>query len=198
MKPNEMPQFSKLLMHIASIYSKPMSAMLVEIYWQALRAFDYKPVEQAVLSHIQNPDVGQFMPKPADIIRFLKGSHQTQALLAWSFVLKTIQQVGAYSSVVFDDPLIHAVIADMGGWIYLCGLLEKDIPFRAQEFEKRYAGFLLQTPKSYPKKLIGVIEQENGSKGYPTDSPILIGDQKRALAVYHNGNQQTLIACQPK
>lgn len=198
MKPYEMPHFSKLMTQLAVVYSKPMDPVLIEIYWQALKAFDFKAVEAAMLAHIGNPDVGQFMPKPADVVRFLKGSSQTQALQAWSLVLKTIQRVGHYPTVVFDDPLIHAVISDMGGWIALCKLLEEDTPFRAKEFENRYVGFLLQPPKTYPKQLSGTLEQENSAKGYPIDPPMLIGDIQNALKVYQGGSQQLLPCYQPE
>jgi hypothetical protein len=38
-------------------------------------------------------------------------------------------QVGAYQSVVFDDPLIHLVLEDLGGWIKICSTLIKDLIF---------------------------------------------------------------------
>jgi hypothetical protein len=109
MKTSDMPKFSKLMMKISSVHSKPVSPHLIEMYWQALETFDFQSVEMALLAHIQNPDNGQFMPKPADVIRFLKGSYHTQALQAWSKVIQAIKQLGSYTSVVFDDPLIHAV-----------------------------------------------------------------------------------------
>lgn len=198
MNKTEMPQFSKLMIQVANVYSKPMNAHLIEIYWQVLSEFEYKAVEQALLSHVKNPDVGQFMPKPADIVRYIKGSSQTQALQAWSLVLKTIQRVGAYSSVVFDDPIIHAVIADMGGWISLCSVTEKETPFKAQEFEKRYTGFLTQSPKSYPKQLTGLTNQENSANGFPTSRPVFIGNTQYALEVYRGGSENILPCYQPQ
>jgi hypothetical protein len=187
MKKTEMSEFSKLLMGIGALYGKSMTPALIEIYWQSLQAFGFSQVKAAIHAHVNNPDTGQFLPQPADVIRYLQGSSESRGLQAWSRVLRAIQQVGCYSSVIFDDPLIHAVIDDMGGWIQLGKLQEKDIPFRAQEFVKRYMGFVLNPPKSYPKQLTGLVEHQNNCMGYPSDPPLLLGDKQKALQVYEQG-----------
>jgi len=66
------------------------------------------------------------MPKPADIIRAIKGNSQTQSLQAWSKVEDAIRLVGPYRSVVFDDLAIHGVLQEMGGWVKLCQALGKN------------------------------------------------------------------------
>lgn len=35
-------------------------------------------------------------------------------MVAWNKVDKAVRQVGAWTSVMFDDALIHRVISDMG------------------------------------------------------------------------------------
>jgi len=81
------------------------------------------------------------MPKVADVIKMLQGSTQDSALTAWAKVDKAVRSIGTQMSVAFDDPLIHKVIQDMGGWLGLGQRQEAEWPFVAKEFETRYRGF---------------------------------------------------------
>ncbi len=134
--------------------AKISPAHLIDIYWQVLKQYELEDVQNAFQSHIQNPDCGQFLPKPADIVRLIEGSGETKALLAWAKVERAVIQIGSYQSVVFDDPLIHAVIEDMGGWVKLCSMKNEQMPFYANEFQKRYMGYVNKKPESTPKTFI--------------------------------------------
>jgi hypothetical protein len=180
MKPEDKERFAQLMIGVAELYGKKLSNQLLNIYWAALTAYSLEEVNAALNRHALSPDVGQFMPKPADIVRCLEGSSSTQALQAWTKVINAIKQVGAYSSVIFDDPLIHAVIYDMGGWIRLCQSKEDEAGFRSREFEKRYSAYVLQPPTAYPAHLPGVIEQQNALAGFAKEPPMLIGDKSSA------------------
>ena len=183
----DMTEFVKLMTGLGVLYAKPMSEHLIDIYWQALKNFSFAGVKEALNAHVRNPDTGQYLPKPADVVRYLEGAGQTQALQAWSQVVRTIRAVGCYESVVFDDPIIHAVIEDMGGWLQLCKITQKELPFRAHEFEKRYLGYVLHPPQHFPKQLIGLIESQNNLQGYGSDQPFLIGDIVQAHQTYRQG-----------
>jgi hypothetical protein len=187
MKLHDMPAFAQVMVGLGELYGKPVSETLIDLYWAALKRFEITAIRRAVHTHINNPDVGQFMPKPADIVRYLEGSGNAKALQAWSKVTYAIKQVGCYETIVFDDALIHAVIQDMGGWIELCKGSDRALSFRAHEFEKRYGGYLLHEPVAYPRQLTGQFEADNGIKGFESKQPILIGDEHRALQVYLGG-----------
>lgn len=198
MKSPDYANFATLLIELGVIYEKPMNQTLIEVYWCNLKQFDFIAVKKALQAHVVNPDPsGRYMPKPSDIVRYLKGSSHTQALQAWSRVIKAISDIGCYSSVIFDDALVHAVISDMGGWVQLCKVKENELPFRANEFEKRYTGYVLHPPTTYPKKLTGIIEQQNHETSYNIASPILIGDRQKALLVYKGGEVASLLYYQP-
>src|SRR5439155_23069574 len=127
--------------------------------------------------HEMNRDNDQFVPKPAAVVRMLQGSSQDSALMAWAKVIKAITRFGPYQTVVFDDEIIHAVISDMGGWIKLGQMTEKEQPFRAQEFENRYRALKTASPGfAYPRKLSGITDTTNSANGYPEQTPILVGD----------------------
>jgi hypothetical protein len=187
MQGNDLPTFSALLTGIGELYGKGFSKFLVEIYWQALKPYDFQDIRQAFQAHIHNPDVGQFFPKPADIVRAIEGSGETRALQAWSLVEKAIKHIGVYQSIVFDDPLIHAVIEEMGGWIALCAMQIDELPFKAREFQKRYMGFMQKAPKRYPKYCCGIAEGENLRLGYAAPPRVIVGDIQKAEQVMLNG-----------
>jgi hypothetical protein len=78
----------------------------------------------------------------------------------------------------------------MGGWIRLCHIDEKELPFIANEFKSRYQGFKSQGEiPDYPAKIYGIHEGENLSKGLLDQIPetILIGDPEKAKEVLRVG-----------
>jgi hypothetical protein len=179
--------FLALMVQLGVLYKQAMQAMLMELYWVALERFALSAVKQAVQAHVNHPDKGQYMPKPADLLRHLEGSGQAQALRAWSTVAQAIREVGGYSSVVFDDPLIHAVIADMGGWMRLCQILISELPFREHVFVARYRGYLGRPPADYPRQLIGTLAHQQTLSQSRVDPVVCIGDRQKARRVYAQG-----------
>lgn len=188
MTQDDMPAFVQMLTGLGVIYNKSINEPFIDLYWRALKKFELAAVKRALQAHLHHPDHGQFMPKPADVVRYLEGSQQTRAMQAWSKVVDAMKRVGAHETIIFDDALIHAVIHDMGGWVYLCKTIVDELPFRAHEFEKRYSGFLQQPPLHYPRQLTGIIEHYNAMQGYFSPAPVLFGDATQALRVYQNGH----------
>jgi len=185
-------EFTELLATVSALYRVPLSDKSLELYWSTLKSFEWKAVKVAFQKHLMDPDKGQYFPKPADVVRYIDGNSETQALRAWSKVEEAIRSVGGYASVVFDDPIIHVVIEEMGGWIRLCQTLVKDLPFRANEFKKYYAAYVNHPLPHYPKQLLGLEAQQNGMHSYVVQPPLLIGDPKRALVVLQNGSEKSL------
>ncbi len=183
----DLTKFAALIVGIGEIYGKAFTAVTIETYWNVLQSFEFAAVKQAVYLHLGNVDTGKYLPKPADLILAIQGSSATQALQAWSKVIKAAQQVGSYTSLAFDDALIHVVIQEMGGWQNLCKIEVKQLPFIAREFQERYRGYVIKNPKSYPKYLVGLIESQNRSYGYLYPPPLLFGDQAKAQRVITTG-----------
>lgn len=182
------PQFFKLIANVCAFYRQDFSEFAGSVWWQAMQPFDFAAVADALNRHCINPDSGQFMPKPADAMRMLKGSSLDSAMIAWSWVDKGIREVGTYESVVFHDALIHRVIADMGGWISLGTKTEDEWPFVAKEFQNRYKGYSSRNERpEYQKRLLGMAEAQNKQLGFKTMPPRLIGDPDRARLVHQQG-----------
>ncbi len=181
-------RFAQLITGLAQTFQTPISSADLENYWRWLRHYPLSGIEQAVKNFCSSPEAHRFFPKPGEIVAAMEGGSIGQALRAWSKVMHAIRRAGAYRSVVFDDPLIHAVILDMGGWQTLCAMLTRDEPFKAREFEKRYISYLSHPPAGHLRQLIGISDAVNSSAGYPpTAAPVLIGDEEKALQVLRSG-----------
>lgn len=198
MTPNDAEKFRSLIVGVYALYGREVSDALLTVWWQAMRQYDFAAVQEAMNRHALNPDAGQFPPKPADVVKLVGGSTQDGALLAWAAVDRAMRSVGCHVSVVFDDALIHAVIADMGGWTLLGAKTDEEWPFVAREFENRYRGYRLRGGvPAYPPVLIGHFEAHNASRGLPVKPPVLLGDAKKARAVLAGGVSRPLLAVTP-
>lgn len=187
-------EFFELLGIVSEQYGKPISTGAKMLYWQGLINYDFEAVKVALFRHVQNPDNGMFMPKIADIIRMLQGSTQDSAFSAWTKVDKAVRCVGTQTSVVFDDPIIHQVITDMGGWLSFGSKSNDEWPFVAKEFENRYRGFKARNePIEYPKLLIGLYDAQNMPHGFKSSPPMLIGDKAKAEQVLLGGSNKSSI-----
>ncbi|REG85619.1 DUF6475 domain-containing protein [Marinomonas pollencensis] len=171
-----------------SMYGKSVSPQLLSIAFEALRAYSIEEVRIGLTRHIQSPDTGQFFPKPADVIKHIDGNSGSRAMVAWTKVEKAVRQVGAWTSVMFDDPLIHRVISDMGGWVELCKVDDRESPFQQKEFLKRYQTYLLREEiGEYPKLLQGIADHQNQQKGFDMQAPVAVGNSSKAAQVYTRG-----------
>lgn len=194
MQQDDFDTFSTMLQAVAEYCGKPLSAGVIAIYWQGLRDLDLDALRHGLNAHVQNPDNGQFMPKIADIRRMLGGTTQDAALVAWAKVDQAIRRIGTYADVVFDDPLVHRVLHDMGGWMALGTKTEDEWPFVAKEFENRYRGYRMRSERpEYPPVLIGIAGAHNRKGNHALQPPILIGDQAKAHAVMNGGTDKPLI-----
>lgn len=194
MKTSDFEQFSEGLAGVYAFYGKEVSQFAADVWWNAMRQFDLPAVTDAFNRHLMNPDTGQFLPKPADIVRMLGGRTLDRALMAWAKVDKAVRQIGTYESVVFDDALIHRVLHEMGGWIGMGQKTENEWPFVAKEFENRYRSYSTrgETPE-YPPVLIGIAEAHNDANGLRSRAPRLIGNPSEAERVMSGGGNTDLI-----
>lgn len=192
MQPNDRQPFAQLLANVMAYYQRDASPFLLDVFWNGLSGHEFEDVQRAFELHAGNPDNGQFAPKLADIKKLIEGSTLTQGMRAWSKVETAVRSVGAYRSVAFDDPLIHVVITEMGGWVPLCRCAAEDMPFKAREFERRYASYRLRREvPAFPPRLIGENEAENRLNGRVYEvRPVLIGTPERAALVMERGKAQ--------
>lgn len=165
---NEKQAFFASLAVIAETVNKKISPVLMKTYWACLEPYSFSEVQLALAELLKNPDVKKhvYFPSPSDVVAIIEGDVNSKSLLAWTEVMKAIREIGHYESVVFSDELIHAVICDMGGWIRLCQLTERELPFVQRDFERRYQVYSRRRPKTLPSQLTGRLAHENTVNGY--------------------------------
>ncbi|MGQ5524891.1 DUF6475 domain-containing protein [Chitinimonas sp. PSY-7] len=190
MRNDEESVFSALLSDVLGFYGKSVSDFTLDVWCAAMEPFDLAAVRMALNRHCVDPDRGQFPPKPADIVRMLQGGgSKDSAALAWAQVDKALRSVGTYPSVVFDDPIIHACITDLGGWTALGQISNDEWPFLGHRFVTLYQGYRLRDAlPPYPPVLTGIAESENSQRGMQSDRPMLIGDPVKAQRVMSGGS----------
>ena len=192
MQDHEFNKFSALIADVSAFYRQDVSQFSVSVWWQAMQPYDFEAVSDALSRHTLNPDNGQFMPKPADMVKLFSGRTVDSAQVAWAKVDKAVRAVGPWQSVIFDDPIIHRVIEDMGGWVGLCGKEAEEWPFIGNQFVTRYQGQKLTgNTGDYPPRLIGITEHQNSEAGRASKNHItLIGDRDKAKQVMLGGAEE--------
>lgn len=185
---SDFKRFAMTLTACAELYGKTISEGAMQLWWQSLERFEIEQVQRAFRAVVESPDGGQFMPKPADIIKALDGNSTDRSLIAWGKVLDAMSRVGAYQSVAFDDPAIHAAIVDLGGWVTLCRTQNDEMPFVQRRFCDAHKTYSHRPDMPYPAVLQGESEQANRARGISkAPSPTLIGDQSKASRVAASG-----------
>lgn len=194
MREEDKREFAAVLKATLDLYGKEASPDVLRLWWSALEDFSVAEVRHGFSRFIRSTESGSFPPKPADIIRMIEGSTGDRGMLAWAKVREAFVRVGAYRSVAFDDPIIHAVISDMGGWPHLCLGDKEEQHFRAAEFAKRYRAYAERgTPEHFQPYLSGVHEETNRMAGFKTEPPMLIGNPEKAEEVMRLGSERPML-----
>ncbi|MHB1701197.1 MAG: DUF6475 domain-containing protein [Acidobacteriaceae bacterium] len=188
MKKTDYERFANLLNAFAEIHGKPLSTGAIGLWWQALERFDITQIEDAFSQIVKDPDKGQFMPKPADVIRAIEGSKVDRAALAWGKVLDAARRVGAYADVVFDDAAIHAAIEDQGGWPKVCRTEVDELGYLQHRFCESHRAYTARGEFEYPALLTGDANSSNRRTGHQLQPPALVGDVAKANGVFERGS----------
>lgn len=196
MTEGDMAGFRDMMLGMSEIYRQEITKFGAQMWFDDLRKYTLDQIREAFSAHRRDRKNGQFMPKPSDIIRHIEGAPDELSTQAWSKLIGAIKSVGSYSSVCFDDPVIHACVSEMGGWSKVCELEINEIPFKQKEFERLYlsktsdsAGKLVLNA---PRYLPGVTELAN-TKMYQHVKPeiVFIGDAAKARQLLIESKQQS-------
>lgn len=185
---NSEDRLFEVLQGVHDFYGKDMSEFAGQVWIQACKTFTVDQVSKAISAHLMDPEKGQFMPKPADIVRQLQGTQTDRALVAWGKVFDAMQRVGAYADVCFDDGLIHCAIEDIGGWVRICRMDFEELPHTQRRFCDSYRAYTRRGETQFPAKLLGESSITNQAIGVRS-SPVLIGNRTHAMHVLASGGK---------
>lgn len=185
--------FSEMLQQVMNYYRRDCTDGLIDLYWEGLQCYELESIKLAIGVHMKDPEEGKFEPRISSIVKIIEGSKSDRAVWAWSFAQEAASSVGAYQDVIFEDPVIHAVIEDMGGWPIFCRLNEKDLSYHQHRFAVAYRSHASSQAVSglvYPALLSGDRRADDwrSSRGLPPVHPTLIGDRQICAQVYANGS----------
>lgn len=107
------------LVGVYGFYDKELTEFSIRIWLDACAEFDVGLVEQAFNRHLRDPEAGKWLPKPADIIRQLRGDENDAALIAWGKVMQRAAAGGGFNGEAVPDAARQAVDS-LGGWSTIC------------------------------------------------------------------------------
>ena len=199
MNDNDFDAFADTYGGAWELAGKSISESAIMMAFEMLRSFTLEQVQSGIHSHMSTPSLAKYSPapKPADVVRQIKGDSETRSLSALTLARKAVAHGGCYRTVVIGDPLIHMVIDDMGGWIKFCNDPQNDreATFQGKEFTRRYEGYCNSMPAHGTPipRLVGISERDNAANGYEhREDLMLIGDQsmceKITARIDHQGD----------
>ena len=126
-------------------FNAPNEAAMGLIF-DTLREFRIDQVLAALKNHCKT---SQFMPKPADIVNFIKNS-DTTAAESWALVEWSIMNFGP-RAVCFEDTRIAITLNKMGGYCFLINhLTDSNDDFYRKEFIEIFDSV---NPEHYPPEM---------------------------------------------
>lgn len=98
------------LVGVHGFYDRELSEFAIRIWAEALDGMPIAAVDEAFARHLRDPEAGRWLPKPADILRQLRGDAEQAALIAWGEVL-----AAARSGKATLDPVAREAVQSLGG-----------------------------------------------------------------------------------
>ena len=172
-------ELPKLLFMTAAYYKETLSEGDINLWLMDLSPFSFGDILSAFGKWRQASDR---MPKISNIVEIIRGSEEDLALAALIKVENAMARYGSYSTVIFDDPIIHAVIPELGGWVRTCRLSENEFTWWKKDFRERYQHHLRYgTLTNLPPKLLGIYDEQNLLFGEKPQKPKVVGNYDKAI-----------------
>lgn len=152
---------------------KEPSQAKLDGYYESLKDYPIEKIETAFSNAIGTL---KFFPVPAELLELIDGGTQQiedTAQVESIKVINAIKHHGAYQTVKFTDPVTAAVIeTGFGGWVRICSdLAERDEKWFLKDFVRLYQVFKRRNMGNN-KALQGIIESENGIRGFKDHIPL--------------------------
>ncbi len=193
MQDQDKAAFRDMMMAAGEVYGREITKPLLQMYFAALSQCGIDQVQGAMMAHMQNPDSGQFFPKPADFIRQMSGTSKQQeaaiedkASLAWACIERDIRRIGSYGTLKMDDKQALAAVKAIGGWQSLCQTETSKMEWKRKEFIRMYETFERTPIEALPASLPGRIEMSDKK----AQGPISLDRLALGVAKWRNDNDK--------
>lgn len=185
MTDDDKTSFAQIMIGLAENYGQTLTTAGLKLRFEALRQFPLDAVKAASMSLLASRKYNS-MPTVADFLEHIGGGNaEDKAEIEAGKVVEAVRSVGAYRSVVFDDPVTMAVISRaFGGWVRLCqNMTDREEKFFRKEFKQAYGSYSRQGIRE-GGALLGISESQNVGRGLEyREAPRLIGDNAKAQQV---------------
>jgi len=193
MKNEDKRAFFDLMMAAGEVYGREVTQPMAAIYFSALANVSIEQVQEAMMAHMQNPDSGQFFPKPADLIKQMTGTTKQQdaaiedkAAIAWACIDRDIRRIGSYGTLKLEDKQALATVKAMGGWQSICQTETSKMEWKRKEFIRMYETFERMPLDALPSSLPGRIEMSEVKQ----DGPVALDKLALGVAKWRKENGQ--------
>ena len=161
MDDSDKKEFAVLFYGTGELYDKTVTKNLLQLYFNALKAYSIKAIQEGVSKHALDPKHGTFFPKPADIVRHLqKGQLTTEqkAELAWAQIEREIRVTGSWGKLEVDDKQGLAALKSFISWKDLCSMPVDKMTWAKKEFISMYSTYENTPVDMLPSSLPGRVE----------------------------------------
>ena len=138
MKQADRPAFIALLTDVLGFYGQTTSPFALSVWWEACKDMELSVIRAALTAYATDPNRGHFAPKPADVIRVVRGTTEERGHAAWADLLGQVRSVGSYGAPEIGDAA-RAGLNAIGGWLALCMADESSLTFLQRQFAEGYS-----------------------------------------------------------
>ena len=180
-------QFAIEFAGLCEVFERTPTDGLINAYYNSLCDLTDKQFVEAIASVLRTRKYTK-LPLPHEIREGIMEDAQSSAIIALDKAEKAIERHGSYTSVIFDDPVIHMVVRSMGGWPRFCCPAaygdDQEWQWKQKEFIRLYDTFSKRPVAECPPVLSGIADIENSSAGRLEwlSKPKIVGDERKALA----------------
>jgi hypothetical protein len=163
-------RFGAILSMLARCFGTEVDRALLDAYWIALDGMSDGDFELAAKRSMEEL---RFMPKPVEL-RELAGfiPVSARATLAWAHAMEALSSIGPYESVDLGDPVAHAAVRAVGGWVWLGSQTTDHLErFVSGRFVKAYVA-VSRMDQPDDGHLVGMLEMSNTLSGYEVAAPV--------------------------
>jgi len=178
MNNSDREEFDAVIIAMAELFDRKMSAIQLDLYFEALKDMSLEDFRKSANTVARTC---KFFPKPVEFREQIIVGVDAQATLALDKVQEAFWSAGVYKSVVFDDPVIHAVIDHLGGWVKYCNTPDHELKWWKKDFEKKYSHYASVINSLNPPKVLFGLYAEDGHATEGVRRPMLMGDSQKVL-----------------
>jgi len=131
-------KFLEVMATLDALYEKKPNMVLARMMFKIMGPYTYEQFSAAVESHISSPNHGSFYPKPADLIRAIRGENNKAASKAFQGVIRLLERVGDSQPFKSDDKALSGAVSAIGGWDRLCKMTYSEINALESDFYESY------------------------------------------------------------